>query len=114
MKTIREKIEVMEAFERGERIEFTQEPIISWASAPGPNWDWSRFDYRIKPAKKMRLIEQHELPYVFETIECEGKVSHLWSCQDFTPRMIKRCADINTTFTTDGKSVRSFMVEEEA
>ena len=51
MKTIKEKIEVMQAYERGEQIEFTYEGI-EWRNASNPAWDWNHFDYRVKPKTK--------------------------------------------------------------
>lgn len=55
MKTTREKIEVMEAYERGEQIEY--KPFQwdkGWRIESDPNWNWSQFDYRIKPKQKVR------------------------------------------------------------
>lgn len=50
MKTTAEMIEVMQAFERGEKIEFKQLTLGGhWFIASSPNWDWALNDYRIKP-----------------------------------------------------------------
>lgn len=51
MKTIREKIEIMQAYERGEQIEFIYEGM-EWRNASNPAWDWNHFDYRVKPKTK--------------------------------------------------------------
>ena len=51
MKTTKEMIEVMQAYERGEQIEFVYEGI-EWRNASNPAWDWNHFDYRVKPKKK--------------------------------------------------------------
>ena len=48
MKTTNEMIEVMLAYERGQRIEYTQEGRDLWEEAMPPEWDWVNFDYRIR------------------------------------------------------------------
>lgn len=51
MKTIREQIEVMKAFERGEKIQsnFKLKELEYWEDNTNPVWDWHFYDYRIKP-----------------------------------------------------------------
>lgn len=49
MKTLREKIEVMEAFERGEKIQSLLQNLGDWEDEECPQWNWSAYDYRIKP-----------------------------------------------------------------
>ena len=58
MKTTREKIEVMEAFERGEEIEVSINydkaapwEDQNWAHIKNPAWDWDEHDYRVKDNK---------------------------------------------------------------
>ena len=50
MKTTKEMIEVMQAYERGERIEFYNG--ITWKDVNNPIWDWLHNDYRVKPKTK--------------------------------------------------------------
>ena len=52
--TLREKIEVMEAFERGEYVEVRTDKTVAgpWGVAIDPLWDWNNNDYRIKPKPK--------------------------------------------------------------
>ena len=52
--TLREKIEVMQAFERGEYVEVRTDKTKSgtWSVAIDPLWDWNNNDYRIKPKPK--------------------------------------------------------------
>lgn len=52
-KTTAEKIEVMQAYERGEEIEysvpFSGLDFAKWDFPHEPNWNWERCDYRVKP-----------------------------------------------------------------
>jgi hypothetical protein len=48
MKSLKEKIEVMQAALDGKEIE-ASEKNGKWAEASAPNWDWHIYDYRIKP-----------------------------------------------------------------
>ena len=51
--TLREKIEVMEAFERGEEIEcITIGYDTNWQYVKEPSWNWREVDYRVKPKPK--------------------------------------------------------------
>lgn len=50
MKTTKEMIEVMQAYDRGEKIEcFNDE---QWKDVNNPIWDWLHNDYRVKPKTK--------------------------------------------------------------
>lgn len=50
MKTTKEMIDVMQAFDRGEKIEcFNDE---QWKDVNNPIWDWLHNDYRVKQKKK--------------------------------------------------------------
>ena len=63
MKTIKEMIEVMQACERGEQIEFcyTDEVIKVWQDTNGkPLWNWGDTDYRVKPKPKYVPFETAE------------------------------------------------------
>ena len=53
MKTTKEMIEVMQAFERGEQIQVkTPNKKCEWEDIKEPNWQWNFCDYRVKPKKK--------------------------------------------------------------
>ena len=55
--TLREKIETMEAFERGEEIECaTAGYDTSWHYVKTPSWNWKENDYRIKPKPKQIVV----------------------------------------------------------
>jgi len=51
MPTTKEMIEVMLAFERGEKIEFRypDNPDSNWKTAITPVWNWGHAEYRIQP-----------------------------------------------------------------
>ena len=58
MKTTREKIEVMQAFEKGEQIQVYNYTFKEWQDAEKtPLWDWVTFDYRIKPKTLDEIIK---------------------------------------------------------
>lgn len=48
-KTLAEKIAVMQAAERGEEIQTHYIFGKDWMDDTKPVWDWSNFDYRVKP-----------------------------------------------------------------
>ena len=56
--TLREKIEVMQAFERGEEIEANRNWYVDrkWNIIQNPTWDWDTFTYRIKPKPKQVVV----------------------------------------------------------
>ena len=49
MKTTKEMIEVMQAYERGEQIEAFYNGV--WVDICIPEWSWGLRDYRVKPKK---------------------------------------------------------------
>jgi hypothetical protein len=64
MKTTREMIEIMEAFERGEtifvRIKDINKLYRNWVFTPKPVWNWDFYDYKVK--SKPREIWVNEYP----------------------------------------------------
>lgn len=58
MKTTKEMAEIMLAYERGEQIEFMSKDLRSsadWTTmTQEPEWNWSDFDYRVKPKPTYR------------------------------------------------------------
>lgn len=51
MKTTKEMIEVMQAYERGEQIQVLDINGI-WEDKEYPYWNWTQCDYRVKPNTK--------------------------------------------------------------
>lgn len=62
MKTTKEKIAIMQAFEDGKKIELYSKTDNVWYSATSPDWNWAICDYRIKP-------EHEYVPFTFEDAE---------------------------------------------
>lgn len=52
MKTTKEMIDVMKAYDRGEKIECFNDGYKQWQDADRPIWDWLHNDYRVKPNTK--------------------------------------------------------------
>ena len=52
MKTTKEMIAVMQAFENGAEIEAKPIVVGDWEEETEPEWDWVSFDYRIKKQPK--------------------------------------------------------------
>ena len=50
MKTTKEMIEVMQAYDRGEQIQILDINGI-WEDKAYPYWNWTQCDYRVKPKK---------------------------------------------------------------
>ena len=51
MKTTKEKIEVMQAYVRGEQVQLLNIDG-NWEDIKSPTWSWGLRDYRVKPKKK--------------------------------------------------------------
>ncbi|HEC2743743.1 TPA: hypothetical protein R2L51_001652 [Campylobacter jejuni] len=68
MKTLREQIEVMQAFERGEKIQAhcKLKDLEYWEDTQNPEWDWHFYDYRVKPGAK---ITQKEFDLIKERLK---------------------------------------------
>jgi len=50
IKMLLRQIMVMEAYEDGAKIEHTvQHQNLPWLNINKPSWDWTRYEYRVKP-----------------------------------------------------------------
>ena len=67
MKTIQEKIAVMQAFAEGKTIEYSiiSDKLEDWIITESPFWDWIRIDYRVKEEPK----QPEYIPFTFEDAE---------------------------------------------
>ena len=54
--TLKEKIEVMEAFERGEEVQVDKGYYGCWALTKEPSWNWPENNYRIKSKTKQVVV----------------------------------------------------------
>ena len=86
--TLREKIEVMEACERGEEIEISNNLGEIWIQEPCPNWNWVNCTYRIKPRpKQVVVIEKWLAESAFDGyLIIEGTKEYI---QDFSNTKVK-------------------------
>ena len=67
MKTTKEMIEVMQAYLRGEQIEYRY-GHTDWLECRIPIWNWNSLDYRVKPKKKTK--QRTKTKYLpFETVD---------------------------------------------
>jgi hypothetical protein len=50
MKTLQEKIAVMQAFADGKKIELCDSGVSNWRESinANPSWNWYQYDYRVK------------------------------------------------------------------
>ena len=62
MKTIQEKIAVMQAFIEGKKIQLRHFNDSKYYDCTKPGWNWDSYDYRIKPATEY-------VPFTFEDAE---------------------------------------------
>ena len=58
MKTTKEMIEVMQAYDRGEQIEACYNGV--WVDICIPEWSWGLRDYRVKPKKSYAPFDTPE------------------------------------------------------
>ena len=59
MKTTKEMIEVMQAYEMGEQIQLLNIDG-NWEDKDNPAWNWAKCDYRVKPKTKYVPFETAE------------------------------------------------------
>jgi len=58
MKTLEEKIAVMQAFADGKKIEFLN-VNGEWTPASKPTWDWGTYDYRVKHEPRVIWVNEY-------------------------------------------------------
>lgn len=58
----KEAIRIMQAFVDGKEIEMYSPTYLMWKAVPSPFWDFSNFNYRIKPVAKIRPWRTDEVP----------------------------------------------------
>lgn len=83
MKTTKEMVEVMLAYDKGEQIEFYYRD--RWVPCKNPSWDWQYIDYRVKP--KYVPFESAEEFLLAQREHCDGLVSNdgdSWQFRDIS------------------------------
>ena len=69
MKTTKEMIEVMQAYLRGEEIEYRC-CHKDWLECRVPIWNWNSIEYRVKPKQKTKDKTKTKTKYLpFETVD---------------------------------------------
>ena len=86
--TLREKIECMQAFERGEEMEYEKINKQDWTLMRIEEWNFEKYNYRIKPRpKQVVTIEKWLAESAFEGyLIIEGTKDYI---QDFCNPKIK-------------------------
>jgi hypothetical protein len=97
MKTLAEKIAVMQAAERGEMIQIWDGG--DWVDCPDPTWDWRRCDYRIKPTPKRLPLGPEDVPPGSVVRRC-GDPEWLWRgiCPDSVNGILVRSTASHVSF----------------
>jgi hypothetical protein len=85
MKTIAEKIAVMQAFVLGKAIQSTCTITPGWVDCTDPAWNWGSVDYRIKPEPREWLVwvrYGHKNIHSYNTIDTS--IEKNWKDQGWT------------------------------
>ena len=93
MKTTKEKIAIMQAYEDGKKIEVCGKIENVWYSTTSPDWNWANCDYRIK-------TEPEYVPFTFEDADFLIGKTVRCKLQDYVALII--------SVTKDGTSVDDF------
>ncbi len=84
--TTKEKIEVMQAYLNGKKIQFKEIADDTWEDCSyrfEPDWNWSVFRYRVKPEKeKPRLMTHRQLAEWLA--KGNGQLRIMGNCETFT------------------------------
>ena len=81
--TLREKIECMEAFERGEKIQRAHVKFENWQYEYAPRWDWDTFNYRVMPIAKPKQV------VAIEKWLCKGVDNEYYIVEGFANQLRK-------------------------
>ena len=61
---LKEMIKVMQHYDNGGEVEYSNRESNIWSRASTPVWDWTEFNYRIKEQKQKVTIEKWLCEYV--------------------------------------------------
>lgn len=62
MKTLEQKIKIMQAALAGAEIEMVESEEFPWEDVAKPDFNWSDYDYRIKPENKQVPYDHNDIP----------------------------------------------------
>ena len=88
IKSVQDKINVMQAFIEGKEIEFRHISLYDWTDSKNPLWQWGIYEYRVKQ-KNYRPFET--IDEVFDAMKLHGGIL----CFDKSKRN-QYCLSINT------------------
>ena len=88
IKSVQDKINVMQAFIEGKEIEFRHISLYDWTDSKNPLWQWGIYEYRVKQ-KNYRPFET--IDEVFEAMKLHGGIL----CYDKSTSN-PHCLSINT------------------
>ena len=88
IKSVQDKINVMQAFIEGKEIEFRHISLYDWTDSKNPLWQWGIYEYRVKQ-KNYRPFET--IDEVFDAMKLHGGIL----CFDKSTRK-PHCLSINT------------------
>ena len=71
IKSVQDKINVMQAFIEGKEIESRHVGLCEWAYSPSPLWQWGIYEYRVKQ-KNYRPFET--IDEVFDAMKLHGGI----------------------------------------
>ena len=55
MKSIKEMVEVMQAFDNGARVQYASHDVDEWLLVESPTWNWFYYDYRVAPKEENKV-----------------------------------------------------------
>ena len=103
MKTTKEMIEVMQAYDRGEKIECFNDDYEQWKDIDNPIWDWLHNDYRVKPK-----YVPFDTPYDFFTAQREHGIGIIAFGELYTNSYIDCYCNV---FLYNGRDIFTFNFE---
>lgn len=116
MKTTREKIEIMEAYERGEKIQSYDPYTDEWYDTEIPGWDWTNFDYRVKSEFSdgdiLFLETKHSWIFIFKQNENKEYIYNYVAVPAFTTDFSIFITDSPLCFKENVSKIRLATEEE--
>lgn len=108
-KTTKEMIEVMQAYERGEQIQFLEYGGVKWEDCVGePYWNWGKYDYRVKPIPMCWRAMKGKPYYIVGT---DGDV---WMALEAYTKIDKNRFNIGNYFKSKEDAKRAAMAFKES